>query len=197
METTEHEILARARSGDELAFRTIIEKYESRISATVTGILGFSADVDDIGQETFVRFYQSIHRFRGDSSIGTYLTRIAINLSLNELKRRKREERLRPEDMPGYPPPGPRSGRSGEGDRATDARVVVQRGLQMLDPKFRTVLVLRLMDGYSTRETAEMLQLPLGTVLSRLARGQARMREILDAIDDKGDGYKGEGDGCG
>jgi len=194
METTEHEILARAKSGDELAFRTIIEKYESRISATVTGILGFSADVDDIGQETFVRFYQSIHRFRGDSSIGTYLTRIAINLSLNELKRRKREERLRPEDMPGDPPPGPRSG---EGDRAADARVVIQRGLQMLDPKFRTVLVLRLMDGYSTRETAEMLRLPLGTVLSRLARGQARMREILEAIDDKGDGYKGEGDGCG
>ena len=127
METAEQEILERAKNGDELAFRTIIEKYESRISATVTGILGFSADVDDIGQETFVRFYQSIHRFRGDSSIGTYLTRIAINLSLNELKRRKRKERFRPEDMPGDPPPDPRSG---EGDRAADARVVVQRGLQ-------------------------------------------------------------------
>jgi RNA polymerase sigma-70 factor, ECF subfamily len=202
METTEQEILERAKSGDELAFRTIIEKYENRIAATITGILGSSADVDDIGQETFVRFYRSIHRFRGDSSIGTYLTRIAINLSLNELKRRKRAERLRPEDMPGDPPAG---SRSGGGDRAADARVVVQRGLRMLDPKFRTVIVLRLMDGYSTRETADMLRLPLGTVLSRLARGQARMKEILEEIGDPGDGYKeerreeeeGGGDGCG
>jgi len=201
METTEQEILARAKSGDEAAFRTIIEKYENRIAATITGILGSVADVDDIGQETFVRFYRSIHRFRGDSSIGTYLTRIAINLSLNELKRRKRSERLRPEDMPD-PPPG---SRSGDGDRAVDARVVVQRGLRMLDPKFRTVIVLRLMDGYSTRETADLLRLPLGTVLSRLARGQARMKEILEEIGDPGDGYKeerreeegGGGDGCG
>lgn len=199
METTEQEILARAKSGDEAAFRAIIEKYENRIAATITGILGSVADVDDIGQETFVRFYRSIHRFRGDSSIGTYLTRIAINLSLNELKRRKRTERLRPEDMPGDPPPGTRSG---EGDRAVDARVVVQRGLRMLDPKFRTVIVLRLMDGYSTRETADLLRLPLGTVLSRLARGQARMKEILEEIGDPGDGYEeerrgGGGDGCG
>jgi len=182
METAEQEVLARAKSGDELAFRTIIEKYESRVAATVTGILGNTADVDDIGQETFVRFYQSIHRFRGDSSIGTYLTRIAINLSLNELKRRKKKERLRPEDIPGDSPPGPRSE---DENRASDARVAVQRGLQMLDPKFRTVLILRLMDGYSTRETAEILRLPLGTVLSRLARGQARMREILETIDEK------------
>jgi len=202
METTEQEILARAKSGDELAFRAIIEKYENRIAATITGILGAGAEVDDVGQETFVRFYRSIHRFRGDSSIGTYLTRIAINLSLYELKRRTRAERLRSEDMPGESPPG---SRSGGGVRAADARVVVQRGLRMLDPKFRTVIVLRLMDGYSTRETADMLRLPLGTVLSRLARGQARMKEILEEIVDPGDGYKeerreeeeGGGDGSG
>jgi RNA polymerase sigma-70 factor (ECF subfamily) len=56
---------------------------------------------------------------------------------------------------------------------------LVNRGLQRLDPKFRSVIVLRLIDGYTTRETARILKLPEGTVLSRLARGQQKLREIL------------------
>ena len=60
-----------------------------------------------------------------------------------------------------------------------DTREVIHRALQELDPKFRSVIVLRLLDGYSTQETADILQLPTGTVLSRLARAQQKMKEIL------------------
>jgi RNA polymerase sigma-70 factor, ECF subfamily len=189
MDAVEQEILSRARSGDESAFREIIEKFEPRIAATVTGILGFCPDVEDIGQETFVQFYKSMDRFRGDSGIGTYLTRIAINLSLNELQRRKRMDRFR---APGLAEEafGDRPFR--EKDRVMEIRTSVRRGLQRLDPKFRTVLVLRLVAGYSTKETAAILNLPLGTVLSRLARGQARLKDILENTDRERHGYQGE-----
>jgi RNA polymerase sigma-70 factor, ECF subfamily len=189
IDAAEMEILSRAKSGEEAAFRMIIEKYEQRIAATVTGILGFSPDVEDIGQETFVQFYRSMDRFRGDSGIGTYLTRIAINLSLNELQRRKRMDRFRTaglaQDAFGDRPPRDK-------DRAMEIRTAVRQGLQRLEPKFRTVIVLRLVAGYSTKETAAILKLPQGTVLSRLARGQARLKAILENTDRERNGYQGE-----
>ncbi len=80
----------RAPEGDEEAFRCLVERYEGAVAATVIGMLGPGGEVDDVGQEVFVRFYRALDRFRGDSSLKTYLTRIAINLSLNELKRRRR-----------------------------------------------------------------------------------------------------------
>lgn len=172
----EREFLARLKRADEAAFRAVVERYEGQVAATVTGILGIGPDVDDIGQETFVKFYRSINRFRGESTIGTYLTRIAINLSLNELRRRRKIDKLK---TPDGPEGGPGVIRENHRPSAEDARVLVRQGLQRLEPKYRTVVVLRLVDGFSTRETAEILDLPHGTVLSRLARGQARLREIL------------------
>lgn len=178
MDLTEHEIVKRAKMGNEDAVKEIIEKHEQQVAATVIGILGFSPEVDDVGQETFVQFFRSLNRFRGDSRISTYLIRIAINLSLNELKRRKRYVRFHEPD----PQKNSRSYQDRVGqERASDAREMVRQGLQKLEPKFRTVIVLRLINGYTTREIAKMLRLPQGTVLSRLARGQAKLKEILRA----------------
>jgi RNA polymerase sigma-70 factor (ECF subfamily) len=146
-------------------------------------MLGHTTEAEDIGQETFVRFYQSLHRFRGESSIGTYLTRIAINLSLNEIRKRQRRRTLffsknenAIENVP--------DAQDLKDQKETNA--LVQWGLQKLPPKFRSVIVLRLIDGYSTEETARILNLPVGTVLSRLARAQMKLREILTPI------FKGE-----
>lgn len=176
----ESELIARLKAADEEALRAVIVRYEGQVAATVTGILGYGPDVDDIGQETFLQFFRSIARFRGESRIGTYLTRIAINLSLHELRRRKRFSVL-PEDA------APDGGSGGSAARlrneAQDARVLVRQGLQKLDPRFRAVIVLRLLDGFSTRETADLLGLAHGTVLSRLARGQAKLKDILAGPD--------------
>jgi RNA polymerase sigma-70 factor (ECF subfamily) len=179
MNPTEDEIIQRARRGDEDAFREIIRQHEHQVAATVIGILGNGPEVDDLGQETFVQFYRSLDRFRGDSRLGTYLTRIAINLSLNELKRRKRFTRFL---EPGSPGNGNPVHSQKEQEAAADIKGLVRLGLQRLPPEFRTVLVLRLIDGYSTRETADILRLPQGTVLSRLARGQAKLKEIIDGM---------------
>jgi RNA polymerase sigma-70 factor, ECF subfamily len=163
-----------ARKGDADSFCEIVKRYEPQVAATVIGMLGHCAEADDVGQETFIRFYKALHDFRGDSGLGTYLTRIAINLSLNEIKRRRRRtwyfpkstesvhnilDETEPEDI--------------------EMKKLVQRSIQQLEPDFRAVLVLRLIDGYSTRETAEVLKIPEGTVLSRLARAQKKLQTIL------------------
>ncbi len=146
------------------------------MASVVISMLGNTPEVEDIGQEVFIRFYRSVNKFRGDSSLGTYLTRIAINLSLNEIRRRKRTRSTflprYESDMESLPD---KEGLS----KRKEARVLVHSALQKLEPKFRTVIILRLIQGYSTEETATILGLPVGTVLSRLSRGQMKLKNIL------------------
>jgi RNA polymerase sigma-70 factor (ECF subfamily) len=173
------ELLAKARKGDQTAFRELVDRYESIVAATVIGMLGSGPDAEEVGQETFIRFYRSLGRFRGDSKITTYLTRIAINLSLDTLRRRKRNEsrfvtwngeNALPDEL------------VVQGEQELDARErreYVQRAIQSLDPKHRSVVVMRMMSGYSTKETAALLRIPTGTVLSRLARAQDKLKQLL------------------
>ncbi|MBU0983556.1 MAG: sigma-70 family RNA polymerase sigma factor [candidate division Zixibacteria bacterium] len=174
--STDEQLVDAARSGDQKAFAELVRKYEARVAATVIGMLGNCSEADDVGQETFIRFYKALDSYRGDSSLATYLTRIAINLSLNELKRRKRRfslfSRSATDDLPDVPD-------TKNGALPYEDRELVRWGLRKLQPEFRAVLVLRLLDGYSTEETAQILRVPLGTVLSRLARAQMKLRDIL------------------
>jgi len=173
---TEEELVAAAREGDQDAFKELLRRNESRIAVTVKGMLGDCPEAEDVAQDTFLRFYRSLGSFRGGSSVGTYLTRIAINLSLNELKRRSRRLKLFVQDDSRLESLGddPKStGMHGEIEGA------VRRAVQALSPEHRSVVVLRLMDGYSTKETSEILGIPLGTVLSRLARAQKKLRSVL------------------
>lgn len=179
MKLNDQELITNARNGDSDAFKELIKKYEHQVAATVIGMLGYCTEAEDIGQETFIRFYNSLDKFRGDASVGTYLTRIAINLSLNELKRRKRQRKLffsRSNDNIENVPD------TKESNNKKEINELVRLGIQKLEPKFRTVLVLRLIDGYSTQETAQTLNLPVGTVLSRLARAQMKLKEILKPL---------------
>src|ERR1043165_1196525 len=83
-------LVARAAGGDEQAFRELVARHESAVARTVTAMLGPGDDADDVGQETFVRFFKALPRFRGDAEVRTYLTRIAMNLACDALTRRKR-----------------------------------------------------------------------------------------------------------
>ena len=172
--TSDQELLIDVQNGNINAYTEFVRRYEKRIAATIIGMLGDCPEADDVGQETFIRFYKSINNFRGDSAVATYLTRIAINLSLNELKRRKRQDARS----------APLSHAANEAvaanqDDLVDMKQHIHRSIQKLDGKFRSVVVLRLLEGYSTKETAKILKLPLGTVLSRLARAQDKLREML------------------
>ncbi len=182
---TDTELVRRIRKADHAAFRTLVERYEPQVAATVIGMLGPGPEAEDVGQNTFVRFYQAIDRFRGDASVGTYLTRIAINLSLNALKRRKRDERRHvrsdgtEDELPAVD--------NGHGVEDRERDRLVRRAIDQLPDNQRTVVVLRMIQGYSTKETAELLNVPQGTVLSRLARAQLRLKEALAPLVRDGD----------
>ncbi|MEM7656920.1 MAG: RNA polymerase sigma factor [Bacteroidota bacterium] len=176
--TSDLELIQRSQSGDQESFRQLVERYEGQVAATVIGMLGYGTEAEDVGQEVFIRFFRSLANFRGDSALGTYLTRIAINLSLNALKKRKRQQWFSlfssKEDGPEMQLPD-----HGLTQDQKNTQALVQTALQQVEPQFRTVLVLRLLEGYSTKETAKLLELPQGTVLSRLSRGQKKLKQVL------------------
>jgi len=168
-----------AQNGDNTAFTTLVLRYEQQVAKTVIGMLGNTMEADDVGQETFVRFYQSLRNFRGESGVRTYITRIAINLSLNELKKRKRKNLfffLSKDDKELEIPD------NYSNTDQNDIKETVNKAIHSLEPHFRSVVVLRMIDGYSTKETAQILNLPEGTVLSRLARAQKKLKNILGKL---------------
>mgnify|MGYP006280557117 CR=1 FL=1 len=150
------------------------------VARTVKSMLGDTQQAEDAGQETFIRLYRALKDFRGDSKLGTYIQRIAINQSLNEIRRRKKllslfyhsgdKDELNEIDI------------VSDSEESRDIKDCVNQAIAKLDPDFRSVVVLRTIQGYSSRETAEILNIPLGTVLSRLSRAKDRLKELLKDI---------------
>jgi len=173
---TDLDLIQKTKEGDQSAFTEIVRRYKSSVAATINGMIGKCDDADDIGQEVFIRFYKALDNFRGESALGTYLTRIAINLSLNEIKRRKIRRLLSFEKMQEE---GSDIMDTNNRNDFNNTKDIIQNAIQKLNEKYRSVLVLRLIDEYSTDQTAQILNLPIGTVLSRLARAQMKLKDYL------------------
>jgi RNA polymerase sigma-70 factor (ECF subfamily) len=167
----DEELLAASRKGDMQSFKALVERHEGKVAGVVKSMLGDTPESYDVGQEVFIRFYESLEKFKGESALGTYLVRIAINLSLNELKRRKRRNSFFSPQEAGQ--------HVASNDQSPDVKELVHLELNRLDPDFRLVVTLRMIEGYTTEETAEILKIPLGTVLSRLARAQKKLKAVF------------------
>lgn len=176
--TEEKSILTRIKKGETDAFRHIIREYEPAVSNTVISFLGDSPEAEEIAQEVFIRFLKKIPGFRGEASIKTYLIRIAINLSLNELKRRKirYQRQVSRDELPGDTVDPESQSENYE------IKEEVYGAIEKLDERIKAVVMLRLVEGYSTRETSVILNIPQGTVLSRLSRGQEQLRASLNHL---------------
>ena len=159
---SDSEILKEVRSGNRWIFAELIRRYQRQVSSVVHNMLGRCVEAEDIGQEVFIRFYKAIHTFREESGVGTYLTRIAINLSLNEIKRRKKwrnvffnsltaDEIDTIENLPNEV----------NDSENNELKEQVDFALSRLNINFRSVVILRLIEGYSVEETAEILNLSL------------------------------------
>jgi len=169
--STDFELVKYAITGNTNAFKLIVSRYENLIAKIIIPMVGNKYDADDIGQETFIRFYKSMKQFNGDSQLGTYLARIAINLSLNEIKKRKR--------LRIFSAISDNVITSVNSEKSNDTTELVNKALTQLNPKYRSIIVLRHIQGFSTKETADILNIPLGTVLSRLSRGQNKLKKII------------------
>jgi RNA polymerase sigma-70 factor, ECF subfamily len=178
--TDETELVRAAVSGDKAAFGEIVNRYRKMVARTVKGMLGDSVFAEDIGQEVFIKLYYSLSEFRGEAKLSTYVQKIAVNLTLNEIKRRKRffsmfsqkgNNEMHEFEVADH-----------DNEEKREASEIVNKALMAIDPKFRIIVTMRMLQGYSTKETAEILDLPLGTVLSRLSRAQEQLRNILEKL---------------
>ena len=179
-------LVQRAAAGDESAFRVLVRAHEACVASVVTAMVGAGDDADDVGQETFVRLLRALPRFRGDASVRTYVTRIAMNASLDLLARRRRRSRWlritgRADDMVTQIA-DPAMNQTIDSERR-EQLTAVHRAVQTLDDKHRAVVVLRILEEKSTREVADLLGVPEGTVMSRLTRALAKLKLALQPAD--------------
>ena len=171
-EITDQQLVSDVLNGDKQAFAKIIQRHQQLVATTAMGMLGDVNDAEEIGQQTFIRLYKALSKFEQRSKLSTYINRICINLCLNQLKRRRRDREKRVDlDYQKVIAYGL--------ERDFEQRDSLHKALGQLRPKERSIIVLRLLEGYSTKETAEILAIAEGTVLSRLKRAKDRLKEIL------------------
>jgi RNA polymerase sigma-70 factor (ECF subfamily) len=179
-QTDENDLIKASISGDKLAFGEIMNRYRKLVARTVKGMLGDSVFAEDIGQEVFIKLYHSLPEFRGEAKLSTYIQKIAVNLTLNEIKRRKRFFSMF--SQKGNSEMHEFEIADADDQEKREASEIVNRALLSIEPKFRIVVTMRMLQGYSTKETAEILGLPLGTVLSRLSRAQEQLKNIIEKL---------------
>lgn len=184
----ERKLLQRAAAGDERAFRSIVQAHSAAVATVITSMLGPGDDADDAGQETFIRLMRALPTFRGDASVRTFVTRIAMNVSLDTLARRKRDLRhvrlgTTEDTETGILPSSELS--ADEEQVRRERAALVQHAVDSLDGKHKAVVVLRLVEEKSTKESAQLLGIPEGTVMSRLTRAMAKLEQILRPVLDR------------
>jgi RNA polymerase sigma-70 factor (ECF subfamily) len=179
-EPTDRALAVRARSGDEAAFRELVRRHQAVVHRIVYRILRNADDAADVAQITFVRAFRSLHRWKEEFDFHPWLYRIAVNAALTQLDRRRREPNVDVDEVPERflpRPPHEESPLETVGRRETLARL--EKALDTLAPEFRVVFLLRVVEGLSYEEIARTLDIPRGTVMSRLSRAREALRRQL------------------
>ncbi len=178
-------LVAQAREGDTKAFAELVRRYEGKIFRLAQHVTQNREDAEDVLQETFMKAYEHLDQFKGDSKFYTWIVRIAVNQALMKLRRRKTdksvsldetidtgEDTLVREIAAWDEDPEQRFSREELGE-------ILDTAIQSLEPPYRSVFVLRDIDELSTEETAEALNLSVPAVKSRLLRARLQLREKL------------------
>lgn len=188
--TSEQEWRERLRSGDEAAWAALHEAHYPRLWSSVNRILNNPSQTDDIVQEAFVKAYREIERFQGQSRLGTWLYRIAVNQTLDFLRKQQRLDRwlsffspLRDKDDDSgsahIVPEGAVEPMVAAGLHNAELRESIAAAIAELSPEHRAVVQLRLIDEMSLEETASLLRCKPGTVNSRLHYACEHLRRKL------------------
>ena len=170
--------MAAAQAGDRSALDTLLRRHYDRVHAVCRRIAGSRRDADDAAQEAMIGIVRGLAKFDGRSAFSTWAYRIATNAALDELRRRSRRPALHAVTDEGSPPviADPTAERETE---AVVDRASLDAALAGLAADFRAAVVLRDVADLDYAEIAEVLQIPVGTVKSRIARGRAQLAESL------------------
>lgn len=181
---SESDLIEAAQDGDRRAFDSLVEAHYRSVYNTAYRMLGTPSAASDATQSVFVRVWEALSSFRGDATFRTWLYRITMNVCLDELRRRKNEPLSLTEDDDEREPGGERdmpdlSDEPGRTAEQRDLQRLVQEAISRLPADFRTVIVLYDLRGLSYQEISAVLEIPLGTVKSRLNRARQALREEI------------------
>ncbi len=170
----DHDLIRRVQQGDMVAFNKIVEKYKDRLMNVIFRMLSSSEEAEDIVQETFVRVYQHRKSFDFRHCFSTWIYTIALNLARNELRKRKRFRFFDIFDMQGN-----ESEIAVEMEIPSNLPKAIDNALETLPEKYKMAFVLRDIQELPYEEVAKIMNIPLGTVKSRVNRARAMLREKL------------------
>ena len=187
-----------AKRGDVTAFEQLVKRYDRNIFRIAQHITQNREDAEDVVQDAFLKAYENLEQFQENSKFYTWLVRIAVNESLMKLRRRrsdrtvsldediKTEEDTMPREVADWSPNPEQLYKQGE------LKDILRKTIQGLPASFRTVFVLRDVEGLSTEETAQALDLSIPAVKSRLLRARLQLRERLNKYFSKTNGGDGK-----
>ena len=180
LNTTDTDLLPGCRSGDEAAWRTLVERYSRKVFGLAYRFTGKADEAEDLTQEVFVKVYQTLHRYREtDGPFGAWLMAVARNHAIDHY-RRGRQERMRRTEDPLVLETAPSGDEHPIAELEREERAkLVHTGLRSLPPDLRTPLVLCDLQGLPYDQIAAELQLPLGTVKSRINRARLELAKRL------------------
>ncbi len=179
---SDERLIAKFQQGDVQAFDMLVRRYKDQLLNFVYRFVGNRSDAEDIVQETFLRVYKNKHYYKEVAKFSTWVYTIAGNLAKTELRRRKRHKIFsvsnfvneeRDYDIPDT---------EISPDRKVDGTLkedFIQKAIEKLPPKFKEVIILRDIQGFAYEEISQILNIPLGTVKSRVNRGRLKLQEDL------------------
>lgn len=186
------ELLRSAREGQWEAFEALVARFEPRVFRLTWRILQQREDAEDATQQTFINVMEHLDQFREEAAVGTWILRIATNQALAMLRKRRRQNTVRLDAPPSQgddaaPMPHPEFIAQWRDDPAelaerSEVKELLRQALSELDEKYRMVFVLRDVEEFSTKETAELLGITASNVKVRLLRARLRLRERLTRV---------------
>ncbi len=180
-EMDDEELIAAFQSGERDVYRYLVERHQERIRNLLFSIFHDNDFINDLAQEVFIKAYQALPNFRFEASFYTWLYRIAVNKSRDELRKKKLRRFMSFQNLDEGADQNLQNLLSVQPENR-DTQEVISIGLQVLPEKFRMAVVLKDIEGLSYEEIAEIMKCKIGTVKSRISRARAMLRKALKPL---------------
>lgn len=181
---TDDQIICRLRDGQEEAFELLVQRYRARVQRLALRFTRNREEAEEVSQEVFLTIYRKLDQFEGKSSFSTWLYRVAVNASLMRLRSQETTETVPIDDLVGdlvgdeeeaVKPPDSRL-------HSEEALAQIERAMEHMPEEFKTILILRDIEDFSNEEAAEIMDLSVAAVKSRLHRARGYLRKKLEDV---------------
>ena len=179
---SDEQLIAKFQLGDLQAFDILVRRYKDQLLNFVYRFVGNRSDAEDIVQETFLRVYKNKHMYKEIAKFSTWVYTIAGNLAKTELRRRKRHKIFSVSNFVNEERDYDIPDREHSPEKQVDSAIqeeIIQKAIEKLPAKFKEVIILRDIQGFAYEEISQILNIPLGTVKSRVNRGRLKLQEDL------------------